>query len=547
MSFLLVGCGRSEKIKDADEEVKVNAHWDIIQFEFGDYSYTFDEASIGFDILASNSCLDRLGKLDYADEYDSDFNYGDPFIQIKITEDGENLTYSVFEDYVLYYSDVEYVSYYSNYTQKDFNELISAILPIIGDNHYFAEESGDFSVEVTEGIVCGQENYYDIASKDTYAEGYYVTGDAEGEYICSRDVSKNFLYYMEWKFNINSLDLPDTVYFYDLMTDGEKGFERHSEVAKWYEADMNTLDMPPLILDDIFAGMDCEESYNISTANSEFLKGVYKNSDKICVAYFMGEGIKTVFYEDGQILFGEYYISINGGLSADEMAEDMETFSSTLDDYDEEEFAYSYSFNEANRFDFDAPREKGDTIDNPHIVEDYRDFFDTAEEFTLYTTSKRADGYMEYSYVTMSGPNYYYESGGQMYGEKALIHNEVLFDGMLYYDVHEEGEEPEYKAEYPVDDIYDRPFTIGVLQYDYTGLGDDEFQTAYYVTINGEEYICELWLCGVTDVYVFSKDREVVAIEAHYGVGKEQQVIEYLTTDADEEKITPPLQADVVE
>ena len=32
MSFLLVGCGRSEKIKDADEEVKVNANLDIIQY-----------------------------------------------------------------------------------------------------------------------------------------------------------------------------------------------------------------------------------------------------------------------------------------------------------------------------------------------------------------------------------------------------------------------------------------------------------------------------------------------------------------------------------
>ena len=60
------------------------------------------------------------------------------------------------------------------------------------------------------------------------------------------------------------------------------------------------------------------------------------------------------------------------------------------------------------------------------------------------------------------------------------------------------------------------------------------------MTIQEENYICEVWHSGLTDYNIYCKDDRVVAMEAYYKIGTEQSVIEYLSDDAEMEYIVMP-------
>lgn len=540
--ILLVGC-KNNDTEDASKEVAINRQWEQVVVEFGTEYYVFDEETIGFEKFKSMRELDSLDKLDYK-EYNSE-DLGEEFIVIKLTEDGETRTYCISDEWIWYYTDFGYGSYYAEYSNKDVRELMTALLPVIGDWHYFSEEE-NLDIEARNQVVLGQEEFYDIAQNDTFSEVYYITGDTEGDCIYNRDVSGDYLYYAKYQFYLNDLELPETVYFYDLISNGSVGYERYSEIAKWDEVDMSGQKEIVPIVDYIFLGMECLSSYDINTEESELVKNVYIGGDKVYVAYFNDEGMKSIFYDDGKILFGEYVISADGGLDEDELEQLLYSCAYSVGTEEceaTEDFSYSYDFNEKGSFDFDAPVYRGENIDNPHIVESYMDLFANEEEFTIYMTSRRADGYMEYRYATASGDNYFMESAGQMYGERAIIHQEILYDDLYYSGSFYEDEEPEYYIDPATEDYMQEPFIHFILQYDYTGDEEDEFKEAYYATVNGEEYICERWQCFSTDVYVFCKDGEIIAIKEIGGISNTDIAVEYVTLEADEEKIVAPVDA----
>lgn len=541
---LMTGCSGKD---DSKKEQTIDRQWENVVVEFGEEYYNFSQHEYveGLEEFKSMKELDALDKLDYKEYNGKDL--GDEIMTIKLTEDGATRNYTIYEEWVSYYTDFDHGSFYAKYSEREIRELMVALLPVIGDRHYFSEEE-NFYIEPSEETNQGFERFYGITTADTFSEMYYITGDVEGEWIYNRAVSGNYMFYMEYQFEDNDVGLTDTKYFHDLITDGDIGYERYSEIASWNKIDMSKKDKVIPIIDNTFLGTKSMSYYDVHTDTEELVKGVYAGDDKVYVAYFTDAGMKSIFYDHGQILYGEYFISIENDCMKDELIQYLYAcqYSVQEEEEPEEEFSYSYEFNEKGVFDFDAPIYKGESIDNPHIVESYMDLF-AGEEFTVYLTSRRADGYMEYTYATALGDDYFMESAGQMYGEKAIIHREILYDDLYYASSFYENEEPEYYTYSATEDYMMEPFINSVLQYDYTGNGEDEFIEAYYVTINDEEYVCERWKRSAIDVYVYCKDGEIVAIKEMGGVGNTDIAIEYVTLEADETKITNSVEGGIID
>lgn len=195
---------------------------------------------------------------------------------------------------------------------------------------------------------------------------------------------------------------------------------------------------------------------------------------------------------------------------------------------------------ENNLFDFSAERIRGENIDNPHIVEQYREFFDTAEEFSISISAQRGD-LMMWNYATRAGEDYYYRSGTKKGREAKIITEYIEKDGQHFDRCYYEVEEEPYRLTSSGGGLYvyyllqnnDHPGT------DYVA----SFVEAYTVSINNEEYICEVWSMGGEPLYhAYCKDGEVVAMDVIFYDEHEETVIEYFRDEAETEYIVTPEQ-----
>ena len=147
---------------------------------------------------------------------------------------------------------------------------------------------------------------------------------------------------------------------------------------------------------------------------------------------------------------------------------------------------------------------------------------------------------MQYEYATKSGINYYNKSGLQKAEEKAIINENLEFENKHYSRCYYENETLNYTL-YDDADYSDIYIYYIIQNNDRPEFNDvDEFIEAYNVTINNEEYICEVWHAGVTDFNVYCKDGKVIAIDTVFYGEHEYSVIEYLYDYAETENISEP-------
>lgn len=198
----------------------------------------------------------------------------------------------------------------------------------------------------------------------------------------------------------------------------------------------------------------------------------------------------------------------------------------------------SISFNMKGEFDFEAERIRGESIENPHIVDTYREFFDTAEEFTVRITSKRGE-YMADDFVTKSSDGSFARNASVNEDDAPLVLDTILFGGKYYQRCRYLKEYKKYTS-YPLDEYNNYAYVGSIIQRDHTGLGDDEFVEAYMVTVGQEEYVCEVWHTGETDYRFYCRDGRIIAFDADYMIGMEKSVIELCTDTAESQYIAEP-------
>jgi len=319
-----------------------------------------------------------------------------------------------------------------------------------------------------------------------------------------------------------------------------------------------------------------DESYKTDNCRSSFLGEIMNNytytescyftaydEKHICEKYVSGDNICMLYFREGdicgavQLLDNEIHVIENYRLYESSEALNKESMSEAFNrcqnhhtqeqehkhenhhNNNANNFQYSFNFNQNNNFDFEAERIRGENIENPHIVDRYREYFDTAENFTIYITAKRGD-LMQYEYATKSGNNYLNKGGLQKSGERAIINENLEVDNRHYSRCYYEDETIDYT-------LYDDADDTGIYIYyiiqnnDRPEFNDvDEFIEAYNVTINNEDYICEVWHAGVTDFNIYCKDRKVITIDTIFYDEHEYSVIEYMYDYAESENLTAP-------
>lgn len=191
-------------------------------------------------------------------------------------------------------------------------------------------------------------------------------------------------------------------------------------------------------------------------------------------------------------------------------------------------------------FDFSAERIRGENIDNPHIVEKYRSFFDTAEAFTISISAQRND-LMMWNYATKSGEDFYTMDALRKGKEDKIITEHITKDGQQFYRCYSEEKEEQYRLTNGDAGLY---IYYLIQNNDRPEYGDvAAFVEAYNVTVNDEEYICEVWTLGSEKEYsAYCKDGVIVAIDVIFYDEHEETIIESLYDYAEPEYIITPEQ-----
>jgi len=367
---------------------------------------------------------------------------------------------------------------------------------------------------------------FDIINSGVYEE-YFIESDTVHDFCALND----YISYCEF------YDNGDTVCF--MGKDGEY-YEYYNYSDECYKTDK----CRSSFLSDIMNNYTYTESCYFTAYDEKHICEKYVSGDNICMLYFReGDicGAVQLLNDEIHVIENYQLYESSEALNEDSMSEAFNYCWNHHNNHHDEKhenhhdnnFQYSFDFNQNSNFDFEAERIRGENIENPHIIDSYREYFDTADEFTIYITSQRGD-LMQYKYATKSGENYLSKSGLQKSGERAIIDENLEVDNNHYSRCYAEDETIDYTLYDDADyaDIY----IYYIIQND----DEDEFIEAYNVTINNEDYICEVWHAGVTDFNVYCKDGKVIAIDTIFYDEHEYSVIEYMYDYAEPENLAVP-------
>lgn len=558
LTLLVTGCMGRAGHEEAGKTRLVDVTGDIWDATISAGPVTI-ELGMGYaeDKRLAEHLLNRLEGLTFtedADAWTDDSDMGQRIIDFSVRYEDMMAVYVVHENVVCLsiISGTQETYYSAAIDGTQYQTIISCFLPCIAEKYFYGTydvERGRSSEET--GRLTG---YLDVAGGKDYTEQYIrVCKNDQTEYnILER--YDTYLYYERYEFSVNDLDLADTVGYYSVVSDGRKGYERYNEYPNWDVIPSEQVPDPDPLLTGLVDRDEPDDIWLLRENGQDIINEVYvSDAGELCLAYFGEDTCKLAYVKDGNVEFITNYHAFCDERGADETAQIFDTIENmvlhgngdggTQDIEDSQDgqgtgnqFKYSFAFNENSLFDFEAERIRGENIENPHVVESYRDYFETADSYTIRITSRRGDMRM-YSFTTKSGDDYYYEDGLQNYGEKCLISKSLGVDGKNFYQIYEEGETVTYNLDvYNGSGLYVAPIIWADGEYS----DDDTFVEAYEVTIQEENYICEVWHSGLTDYNIYCKDDRVVAMEAYYKIGTEQGVIEYLSDDAEMEYIVMP-------
>lgn len=546
----VTGCGDGRQDADKGKERLVDAAGDICSANLSAGAVTVDlDMDDVADKRLAERMMSRMEAFPYTEAADTDGrtapDTGKLVFRFSVDFEDACVVYTVYEHMVSFCQSSGREEKYKSAVLSDaqYCELVAYFLPYIAEKYFY-------DICETEEMRTPKQqdrltDFLDVVNGTDYTERYLLACENDALEYNDLERYNDYLYYEKYEFHVNDLDLMDISTYYSVVADGNVGYERYNEYPEWEVLAPEQIPEPAPLLSGIVNPADYQESYLVRAEEEDVVREVYvSESGEICLVYFSGELCNLAYVRDGEAEFVKYYVAFcdeQGAETAEQIfaaVENMEQYGSYSPDEQtaQDDFEYSIAFNENNLFDFEAERIRGEQIENPHIVESYREYFAVSDAFTIRITSKRNDMLM-YSYTTKSGDDYYFEDGLQVYGEECLITRNLGVDGKHFYLTCVEGDAVVYNLDpYNESGLYVAP----IIWADGEFSDDDTFVEAYRVTIGGEEYICEVWHSGLTDYNIYCKDDKVVAMEAYYQVGTEQSVIEYLSDEAETEYLAAP-------
>ena len=358
--------------------------------------------------------------------------------------------------------------------------------------------------------------------------GFYIDENTEKCFVVEQ-ADNSFYYCSYYSKQANAQDgeasdyQTDDYYEYIMELDENTGYEKTEENGDWQITDSFTGERYNSL--PVQISLDCEASKEIKLTidELEYVCEIWRADESDWFVLFDSDGNLEAAWDitdDGlKILSGYSCQSISDETLDDTIAEAKENLDSTkntdasqtdeLSEYD----GYIASDNEEyGLFDLTGEVIKGETIDDPQTVKEYREYFAQSMRYSAESYCTGA-GRLEHKILSCDGENHYirwdiinYDDPKEIGSEEILIGDTVYSS---YYDL-DEYDERSFTA-YGSDEYCDM-IIYQILDSEY----EAQLNDAYYADVDGIEYECEEWTVGIHDFTVYSKDGEIKAFETDF-------------------------------
>lgn len=480
---------------------------------------------------------DLFGKTEFSDTEPAELNEWDPIFTLTADDGTDTHTFEVYYGGIVRTERLSARKEYAPLDDSERSRMIGLVMKTVIKKEFLPEGASNGTAlsqqsdmfSDTEKILSDGEYYESVQIEDSKGKSDYFTARA-GDYL---------------SYNESLVKNESDIEPYSLICRGSTGY-KSSDFGETYErTDVSVDDKRKTFAQTLTESCEYDGGFTFSGAGEGFICEKYTAGDYAFYYTLINDagkisgvlcynGIYFTFIRDYELTDQCGYCSLEDLKKSFEAAKE-----SCADDSNPTEIADGVFFNAENRFDFEAEKVEGEEIENPHIVESYRDFFDTAEEFTIRITSDR-DDYLTEIYATQSKDGYYRKNTSRSGTDEPIISEELYVGGDYYMRCCSYSVSLDY-TKYPMDEYTsERVYVTSIIQRSAIYPDEDTFVRAYNVTVGGEDYICEVWHAGETDFKFYCKGEEIIAYEAEYGIGTENGVIETLEEKADKKQIKAP-------
>lgn len=520
----------SESVIISEENSEENESENQIQNYNVPENMTLTLKNINMNIDNCSEIFNMLKSLDFnSDLFITDTSKAEMEIKFEYNEDNEK--YLIFSDAVGYIPSMNQDTIqFAEINNEFYDKITDVIINQIAENNFFAYYDEDiiYSEPYESHIL---DNFSSIIESGIYNEYFIEINSEYGDMVHDIDI------FNEWKY----YKIYSDCYYYDMIQKGDTGYECiDGETYQKYDSETS-------FLNNIINNYSYDESFYFTLKHQKYICEKYISGNNKCFLYFAeGELQFAIKLEsDNIMIICNYHLYPKTQLVDSINAE--EELSYIYSKYEKSALYFEESSESENYenelFDFSAERIRMEDIENPHIVENYRDFFDTADEFSIYITAKRGDLMMS-NRATKSGDSYYYMSSTQVEGEEKIISENININDKNYSRCYYEDKPDNYTLYENASDGTSTDIYIYYLIQNNDRQDSDyvaKFIEAYNVMINNEVYMCEVWnMGGESDYYVYCKDNKIIAMDVIFYNKHEETVIEYMNEYAETEYISEP-------
>ncbi len=274
------------------------------------------------------------------------------------------------------------------------------------------------------------------------------------------------------------------------------------------------------------------KGFDVSADGNKYTCEVFKDTDTGHKSYFLFDSKGEIFAEWNGTALIFCSLSAPDKETIEQIIEQAKAQAGDNNTFgDMPEQAQKY-MDENDLFDISGGVEKGEKIDNAHLVSDWHDYFRSHREFS-YEAFMVGEERTEHEIYTDDGKNYYIYSYLDIYSDNdPYFIEEIVVDGTAYSS----WDSGESYTSYPANEYYKctipAPFD--------PNMDNLSFVDAYYATIDGVKYQCEEWTNNVHLYKVYFKDGKPIAMQTDFYSAPVVYTFKKLEKTADSSLIKAP-------
>lgn len=389
------------------------------------------------------------------------------------------------------------------------------------------------------------------SSVDGFDEYIYIYLDEEKYFFGNVERGGDIFYFSSIVSEKTDVEIQGSYYyqnydFYEFIEDRQGRYCRTDETDVWYEAasydgawDINSLPVR-ISLEAEYTG-----KFNIEFDGQNYTCEHWSSdSSEWYVLFDSSEKIKCAWNAsaDGLTLIHSYMIqeadTENLSEIADHAREKLDTSQQTELSESEQKKADNEASDilEYQLFDLSGEIVKGEKIEDPHVVSDWREYFKSNQTYSMEYYMVGA-GRLEHHIYTADESNYYIRwditdhTDDYNGGSEEICIGDTCYQS--YYDIDEyDSRTYDYFAK---DEYYQM-----IIPMPFDPEDDVSFVEAYNVTIDGESYQCEEWTSDLHDFVVYSRDGEIVGYKTDFYREPVVYTVKKFTKECDSSLLTVP-------